>query len=133
MTDLFADAHAILAFLAGDETTARKFRTANLTTGILNVYESHYAQLKAEVSTDEAKANLAPFEPKALVPDVALLREAARVRVEEFRRGRPLSFIDAVGYAQARKLDAAFLTTQVVFKGMAGVELLSSTTNRRSS
>jgi predicted nucleic acid-binding protein len=131
VTEFFADTHAILAFLSGDEAAARRFRSSPFRTGLLNLLAAHYAQLAAEVAPEEAARNLAPFEPAALAPDPPLLREAARLLHDERRGGRRLSLVDAVGYAHARRLGVAFVTGEPVFRGLAGVEFLGETGRRR--
>lgn len=131
MTEFFADAHAILAFLAGDEAAARRFRSSPFRTGLLDVYAAHFAQLAAEVSPEEARRNLAPFEAVALAPDPPLLREAARFLHDERRGGRRISLVDAVGYAHARRLGVAFVTSDPAMRGLAGVEVLGEGGRRR--
>lgn|GEM_PF-946005 len=124
MTEFYADTHAILSFLAGDEAAGKRFRSSPFRTGLLNVYAAHFAQLSADVSAEEATRNLAPFEPVALAPDTPLLREAARFLQRERRGGRRLSLVDAVGYTHALRLGLPFLTGDPTFRGLPNVEFL---------
>lgn len=124
VTEFFADTQSILAFLNGDPAAGKRFRASPFRTSLLNLYAAHVAQLSADVAREEADRNLAPFEPVALAPDAALLREAARFLQDARRGGRRLSPVDAVGYVHARRLGLPFLTPDDRFQGLPGIERL---------
>lgn len=124
MTEFFADTFAILAVLAGDDAYVQRFRRGPFRTGSLNVAEAAFAQLVNEVSLEEARSNLAPFDAVAQAPSARILFEGARHQAEMARRQRHWSFVDAVGYVQARELALPFLTGDTVFEGAEGVEFL---------
>lgn len=124
MTDFFADSYALLAFLAGDPGYQKRFEGAGFRTSILNLLEVHYAQVSRGVPEPEAQGNLSPFELAAVTPDWPVLRQASIFRRDLRAEGLACSYIDAVGYAQARHLGLPFLTGDPAFEGIDGVEFL---------
>lgn len=131
LSDFFADSYAILAYLAGDRAYVARFRKGSFRTSVLNLLESHYAQVSRGVSDDEASANLAPFEACAQTPDWSVLREASLFRYGMRSKGLACSYIDAAGYAHARRQGLPFLTGDAAFEGIDGVEFLRETPRAR--
>lgn len=124
MTDFFADTYAILAFLQGDPGYAKRFRGRQFRTGRWNLYEAYAAQRARGVPAAEAAENLAPFEGRVIPEDWETLRTAAETRMRLRAEGRRCSFVDAAGYALARREGLVFLTGDTGFQGVEHVEFL---------
>lgn len=133
LTDFFADSYAILAYLVGDGGYVARFKGASFKTSALNLLEAHYAQVSRGVSDDEAAANLAPFEASIERHDWTVLRQASVFRHDMRSKGLACSYIDAAGYALARRLGLPFLTGDPAFEGVDGVEFLREATRARAT
>ncbi len=132
MNEFYADTFAILALLQGDQNYLRRFRSSSFRTGWLNIGEAYYAQLVREVPPDEIAQNLAPFEERAQEPDWAALGEAAKLRLELQRPGRPVTLAVALAYVQARAAGVPLLTGHGALKNLQGVDFLEPREARRA-
>jgi hypothetical protein len=131
LTGVYADAYAILAFLAGDDAFGRRLRGADVRTGLPQVYDALRAQLNLDVHPEEAQRNVAPFLAAALPIEVPDVLEAARWLREHRAAGGTATPLDAIGYAQARRLGRTYLTGEGRLRGLHGVEVLMGRSARR--
>jgi predicted nucleic acid-binding protein len=123
LADYLADSYALVAFLEGNDRYVRIFRSKTLATTALNVLEV-YATLLKRVEVEVAKEVCSGLLPLTVsVPaEVALL--AGDFRHQMRSRKRDCSYIDAWGYAAARRLGVRFLTGDPSFRGIDHVEFV---------
>jgi predicted nucleic acid-binding protein len=123
LTDYLADSYALVAFLEGNDRYVRIFRRKSLATTALNVLEV-YATLLRRLDGAEAKEVASGLIPLTVpVPaEVALTAGDFRHRMRSMKRD--CSYIDAWGYAAARRLGVPFLTGDPSFRGVDHVEFV---------
>ena len=122
-TRLFLDTYAMLEYLAGNEDYRRVMAGAELATSMLNVAELYYIVLR-EHSTrkaDDAYAVFRNYQAEIADEDV---KSGMALRLRTHAQKRGLSYADALGYAVAQRLDCRYLTGDVAFKNMPGVEFV---------
>jgi predicted nucleic acid-binding protein len=123
LIDFFADSYALVAFLEGNDRYFRIFRRKRLATTALNVLEV-YATLLRRLQEPEAKEICTGLLPLAvpIPPEVALFAGDFRHRMRSMKKD--CSYIDAWGYAAARRLGVPFLTGDPAFRGIDHVEFV---------
>jgi len=123
LTDFLADSYALVAFLEGNDRYVRIFRRKTLATTALNVLEV-YATLLRRLDDTVAKEVCSGLLPLTVpVPaEVALVAGDFRHRMRSVKRD--CSYIDAWGYAAARRLGVPFLTGDPSFRGIEHVEFV---------
>ncbi len=123
MTDFLADSYALVAFLEGNDRYISIFRRKTLVTTALNVLEV-YATLLRRVEESVAKEVCSGLIPLAVpVPsEIALVAGDFRHRMRSLKRD--CSYIDAWGYAAARRFGVPFLTGDPAFRGIDHVEFV---------
>jgi hypothetical protein len=123
LADFLADSYALVAFLEGNDRYVRIFRKKAPATTALNVLEV-YATLLQRVEVEIAQEVCSGLLPLtvAVPAEVAVIAGDFRHRMRSMKRD--CSYIDAWGYATARRLGLPFLTGDPSFRGIDHVEFV---------
>jgi len=122
-TRFFYDSYAVLAYLS-DNPRYRSFFEENdgfLTR--LNLLEIYYRTL--EVHGAKAASQVVKVFAKYVTDfGVADIEGSLKLRLKLKKNGRDISYADALGYFLALKSNVKFLTGDILFKGLEGVEFV---------
>ncbi|MDV3244424.1 MAG: hypothetical protein LYZ66_04520 [Nitrososphaerales archaeon] len=119
----FYDSYAVLAFTSGHTGYRRYFEEHDGVLSKLNLLEIAYRTL--EQHGPKAESDILETFSKYII-DFGLgdMADAMKLRLELKRRGRGMSYADALGYSLSRKMGIKFLTGDTAFRGLSGVEYL---------
>ena len=122
MTRYFFDTYALISITHAREAY-RKYTDCEVVTTRLNLMEAYYQLLR---ETDAVTAGL--YYDGALRHAVDFtdgdVKDAMKFRLEMKRKGKNLSYMDAVGYTIASRLNIRFLTGDREFEGIPNVEFV---------
>lgn len=120
MTRYFFDTYALISITHGKEAY-RKYAESDVVTTRLNLMEAYYQLLR---ESDELTAGLYYDGAMRHVVDFtdADIKDAMKFRLEMKRKGKNLSYMDAMGYTIASRLKIRFLTGDREFEGLPNVE-----------
>ena len=120
LTRYFFDTYALISITHGKEAY-RKYAESDVVTTRLNLMEAYYQLLR---ESDAVTAGL--YYDGALRYAVDFtdtdVKDAMKFRLEMKRKGNNLSYMDAMGYTIALRLNVKFLTGDREFEGLANVE-----------
>jgi predicted nucleic acid-binding protein len=111
----YYDSYAIIETIKGNE----KYEKYGLEEGITtyyNVLEVFYSLLR-EAGLKPAQRALEILSPLIVQPGITDIEPSMKLK----NRQKKLSYIDALGYAIAKRLGVPFLTGDAAFKGMKNV------------
>lgn len=117
----FFDTYALIELYKGDPDYL-KYTKSKVITTLLNIMELYNYLLK-EINKDiaETKFNLYLKSCVTITPEI--IKEAVEFRINFIDNTKfKISYVDAIGYTIARKLDIKFLTGDQAFKDLKGVE-----------
>jgi len=118
----FLDTYAIIEFLKSNKAYEKYFKQRNITTR-LDLMELYYKSLR-----DFGKKLADKFYSMFLVFvvdfDDETIKEAMEFRLEMHKKGKGLSYTDAIGYIVAKKNKVEFLTGDEEFKGLPNVKFV---------
>ncbi len=118
----FLDTYAIIEFLKANKNYVKYFKQKNITTR-LHLMELYYRSLR-EFGKNSADKFYAMFLVFVIDIDDETIKEAMKFRLEMHKKGKNLSYTDAIGYIVARKNKAKFLTGDNEFKGLTNVKFV---------
>ena len=119
----FYDSYAVLAFTSGNQAYKPYFTEHNgvLTKlNLLEIYSRCLVEYNAKVATSIAEA----FSKYVIDFGLRDIAGAMNLRLNLKRKGRDISYADAVGYYLSAKLGAKFLTGDQAFRDLTGVEFV---------
>jgi predicted nucleic acid-binding protein len=120
LTRYFFDTYALISITHGKEAY-RMYSECEVVTTRLNLMEAYYQLLR---EADEVTAGL--YYDGALRHAVDFtdtdVKDAMKFRLEMKRKGKNLSYMDAMGYTIASRLRIKFLTGDREFEGLPNVE-----------
>jgi len=119
----FLDAYAMREYLRGNTAYRQYFLGHELKTSLLNLIELYYILLRDEDEEEADSSFLAFKQYEAEITDNDV-REAMKFRLSSKARKENISYADAVGYAMAERLGAAFLTGDDAFEGKRHVKFV---------
>ncbi len=118
----FLDTYAIIEFLKGNKTYIKYFKQRNITTR-LHLMELYYKSLR-DFGKRLAEKFYSMFLIFAVDFDDEIMKEAMEFRFEMRKRGKMLSYTDAIGYIVAKKSKVKFLTGDQEFKNLPNVKFV---------
>ena len=116
----FFDTYAIIEIYKGSKNYER-FKSFNITTGVLNIGELYQLYLKREgKELADTWFDQMNFEILELSPEI--IKEAVHFRF--INKGKNISLVDAVGYVLSLKHKLRFLTGDQQFEKVSHVEFV---------
>lgn len=97
------------------------FREGRGRTTWLNLMEVYWALLRDGMTEAQAGEVVASFRPVLMEFTFEEVQEAMSMRLEWQKRGKRISYVDAIGYHLARGRRMIFLTGDLAFKRTPGV------------
>ncbi len=119
MTEYFYDSYAIIEFIGGSKGYKKFFEEPSGVTTRLNLMEIYYSMMD---EPDIAEDVFASFSTVATDFSDEELKGAMRLRKELKAKKPDVSYVDALGYHIARERGLLFLTGDMAFEGLEGVE-----------
>ena len=121
MRRYFFDSYALIELNKGNINYSR-YKGAELVTTLFNLMEFYYALLKM-VDKNLAKLKFQKYLNKCVEINSEIIIEATEFR-HEFNKNTKIkiSYVDAIGYITAKKLNIKFLTGDLAFKNLNNVE-----------
>ena len=121
MTELiYFDTYALFEIIKGN-SNYEKYKTATIIITRLNLFELFYGILK-DYGETAALDTLKRYSDQYIDFDNETIIEAAKLRL--LKKKQRLSMTDCIGYVTARKYGINFLTGDIQFKDMPGVEFV---------
>lgn len=117
----FADSYAIIDYLKGNKRYREYFEDNGIITTRLNLMEVYYSTL-IEGTAEKADKYYSSFRDKCVEAGDETIKSAMKFRARE--RKKKLSYVDALGYQVALENKIKFLTGDIQFRGMNGVEFV---------
>lgn len=119
MEAFFADSYALIDYVKGNKSYLKYFQEHTIVTTRLQLMELYYSTL---LDADEEKANTYydSFLDNCISYEDESIKKAMKFRYEQ--RKRKLSYVDALGYQLAKEQGIKFLTGDVQFEKMEGVQ-----------
>ena len=122
-TRFFYDSYAVLAYLSGNENYRLFFEENDGLLTKLNLMEIYYRTL--EVHGAEAASQVVKVFAKYVIEfAVADIEDSMKLKSELKKKGRNISYADALGYFLALKNKVKFLTGDKWFEGLDGLEFV---------
>ena len=119
----FYDSYAVLAYLSGNENYRLFFEENDGLLTKLNLMEIYYRTL--EVHGVKAASQVVKVFAKYVIDfGVADIESSMKLRLELKKKGRNISYADALGYFLALKNKVKFLTGDKWFEKLEGVEFV---------
>ncbi len=119
----FYDSYAVLAYLSGNENYRLFFEENDGLLTKLNLMEIYYRTL--EVHGVKAASQVVKVFAKYVIDfGVADIESSMKRRLELKKKGRNISYADALGYFLALKNKVKFLTGDKWFEKLEGVEFV---------
>lgn len=119
MTTYFYDSYAVIEYFRGNESYREYFEKHDGVLTHMNLIEIHHSILK-QFSEKDAEETAKTFSQFVIVPLLDVIIEASKFRLKH----KGVSFADAVGYIYAKFNGMKFLTGNVAFKELSGVEFM---------
>lgn len=126
----FYDSYAVLAFISGEKAYAKYFIDDNddsaQSSGVLtklNLMEVYFRAAKLH-GHPAAKQIIDRFSRYLVDFDIDDIAGSMKLRVELMEKRTGLSYVDALGYYLARKMQIPFLTGDSYFNGLEGVRFV---------
>lgn len=124
----FYDSYAVLAYISGEKAYAGYFDDDDNTqsSGVLtklNLMEVYYRAAKLH-GHPAAKQVIDRFSRYLVDFDIDDIAGSMKLREGLMKKRMDLSYVDALGYYLARKMQIPFLTGDSYFKGLEGVEFV---------
>ena len=117
----FFDTYAFFEIIAGNPRYQRFATGIALITTKLNLMELYYGLLLKQ-GEEVAEKYFNMFVAFAVDFDDAIIKEAMKFRV--FHKEKGLSYADCIGYAIAQRRGVKFLTGDMQFEHLGGVEFV---------
>ena len=122
-TRFFYDSYAVLAYLSDNANYRSFFEENDGSLTKLNLMEIYYRTL--EVHGVQAASQVVKVFTKYVIDfGVADIEGSMKLRLKLKKNGRNISYADALGYYLALKSNVKFLTGDIWFKGLEGVEFV---------
>lgn len=118
----FLDTYAIIEFLKNNKAYEKYFKQSNITIR-LDLMELYYKSLR-DFGKKLADKFYSMFLAFAVDFDDETIKEAMEFRLEMHKKGKELSYTDAIGYTVAKKNKVRFLTGDEEFKDLPNVEFV---------
>ena len=119
----FFDTYAFVEIYKGNSNYSKYVNSRFITTS-LNLMELYNAILK-ESSKNVAEPIFQKYLNKCVYITPNILKEAVEFRLKFIKKTKyRLSYIDAIGYVTAKRLNIKFLTGDVGFKNLPNVEFV---------
>jgi len=100
------------------------FREGRGKTTWLNLMEVYWALLRDGATEAEADEMVSSFRPILIEFTFGEVKEAMSLRFDWRKRGKVISYVDAIGYHLARSRRMLFLTGDPAFKRAPGVTFI---------
>ena len=118
----FLDTYAIIEFLKSNKAYIKYFKQRNITTR-LDLMELYYKSLR-DFGKKLADKFYSMFSVYVVDFDDETMKEAMEFRLEMRKRGKHLSYTDAIGYIVAKKNKVKFLTGDQEFRNLPNVKFV---------
>ncbi|MBN2250727.1 MAG: PIN domain-containing protein [Candidatus Altiarchaeota archaeon] len=115
----FFDTYALIEISLGTPAYKKYVKGASIVTSTLNLMEMYYS-MRRENPREEVELFYEYLRPFAADIDDYLVKEAMEFRLAN--RRRRLSYVDCIGYVFARRNGIKFLTGDMAFERLPGVE-----------
>lgn len=123
MTFFFYDSYAVLAYIDDDPKYRAYFEENDGCLTMLNLMEIYYRMLEAHGprAASDAIDAFSKYERDFGISEV---KSAMRLRLRLKRKGFNISYADAIGYDIAIRSKIKFLTGDLAFENLEGVEFV---------
>lgn len=119
----FFDTYALIEISKGNINYSEYINSRVITT-ILNLME-FYSILLKESNKDIAEQKFNTYLKNCVEIDPEVVKKSVRFRLEFIAAtGFKISYVDAIGYVIAKKLNIPFLTGDMAFKDLPNVEFV---------
>lgn len=123
MKKYFFDSYALIELNKGNINYG-KYKEVDFVTTLFNLMEFYYALLKM-VDRDIALLKFRKYLVKCVEVTPQIIKESTEFRYEFNSNNKiKISYIDAIGYITAKKLNVKFLTGDQAFKDLDNVEYI---------
>jgi predicted nucleic acid-binding protein len=132
----FYDSYAVLAYISGEKAYAKYFDGANenrlkrsgdaAAGGVLtklNLMEIYFKAAKLH-GHEAARQIIERFSKYLIDFDIDDIAGSMKLREELMKKRMNVSYVDALGYYLAKKMQIPFLTGDSYFEGLAGVKFV---------
>ena len=117
----FFDSYALIEINKGNNNY-NKYKYVRVVTTLLNLMEFYYALLKL-IDKEIANIKFQGYLINCIEIKPEIIREATEFRYDFNQKAKfKISYIDAIGYIFAKKLNIKFLTGDQAFKNLDNVE-----------
>ncbi|MBI3588514.1 type II toxin-antitoxin system VapC family toxin [Candidatus Micrarchaeota archaeon] len=123
MSRYFYDTYALVEFLKGNPNFTRYFEPGLGVTCRFNLVELYFTQLR-DHGEEAAERAFAEALPLSVETADDLIKKAMKFKFDANRRGKNVSYADAIGYCAALDNGLLFLTGDKEFRGLPHVEFV---------
>lgn len=125
MTKVFYDSYAVLAYISGEKAYAKYFdeeRSSGALTK-LNLMEIYFRAAKVH-GNGAARQIIDRFSKYLIDFDIDDIVGSMKLREELMKKRMDISYVDALGYYLAKKMQIPFLTGDRHFRELEGVKFV---------
>lgn len=117
----FLDSYAMIEYLKGNPKYVEIIDKNEICTSDFQLMELYYFGIR-DISESEAERYYEAFSSiKVEIPENTL-KNAMKRRLDFQRKGKNISYVDAIGYQFSLDNNLKFVTGDIVFKGLDSVE-----------
>ena len=119
----FLDTYAMIAYIEMDKEVVKIVESSDFVVSDFQLMELYYILLK-KFGEEVAEEYFEAFSQFKEPIDEEALKKAMKLRLEFLKKGKKVSYVDAIGYAYSLEKGLKFVTGDKEFKGLKGVKYI---------